>query len=339
MEPIKKALALLAERRDLEERLIMEVMRQIMQGRATAAQIGAFLMALRMKGETPEEITGAAKVMREKVIQIPLDLEPGEFTVDTCGTGGDRTGTFNVSTTVAFVVAGAGIKVAKHGNRSVSSRSGSADVLEVLGVDLSMPPERVARAIEEIGIGFLFAPGLHPAMKHAVGPRRELGIRTIFNVLGPLTNPAGSTIQLLGVYARELTPVLAQALGQLGARRAWVVHGEGGMDELSLLGESQVSEWDGERVIDFTVRPQDAGLEPCRPGDLAGGTPEENAEIMIEVLSGRKSPRRDMVLLNAGAALYISGAAESLREGAALAAEAIDSGKAMEKLDALKDFS
>ncbi len=339
MEPIKKAISQLVEGKDLSEADITAVMSQIMQGEATPAQIGAFLIGLRMKGETPEEITGAARVMRDKAIKIPVQTTEDEPLVDTCGTGGDGTGTFNVSTTVAFVVAGAGVKVAKHGNRSVSSKSGSADVLEALGVDLTLSPERVGEAIREIGIGFLFAPSLHPAMKYAIGPRRELGVRTIFNVLGPLTNPAGANVQLLGVYARELTTILAEVLGRLGSRRAWVVHGEGGLDELSLLGETAVSEWDGDKVSEFSVRPEEVGLSPCRPEDLKGGSPEDNARIIQEILSGEKGPKRDMVLLNAGAALYLSGIADSLRKGMELAARSIDSGEAMKKLEALKNFS
>ncbi len=320
---------------DLTRDEIRSIIRQIMDGVATPAQIGAFLTGLRMKGETPEEIAGAAEVMREKALKIPVSLKQDEVLVDTCGTGGDGAGTFNVSTTVAFVVAGAGVKVAKHGNRSVSSKSGSADVLEALGVNLSLSPEMVAKAIEDIGIGFLFAPSLHPAMKHAIGPRREIGIRTIFNILGPLTNPAGANVQVLGVYEKELIEPVANVLGILGAKRAWIVHGEGGLDELSLLGTTSVAQWDGTKVTSFTITPKDAGLSPCRPEELSGGTPEENALIVREILSGKKGPKTDMVLLNAAAALYLAGRGKDLLEAIEVAKNAIESGAALEKLESL----
>ncbi|NDY42518.1 anthranilate phosphoribosyltransferase [Dissulfurirhabdus thermomarina] len=335
MEAIRAAISALVEGQDLDEAAMAAVMGEIMEGAATPAQIGAFLTALRLKGETVAEITGAARVMRAKAEGIPVRRAPGEVLVDTCGTGGDGAATFNVSTTAAFVVAGAGVRVAKHGNRSVSSRSGSADVLEALGVDLSLAPEAVGRAVEEIGIGFLFAPALHPAMKHAIGPRREIGIRTLFNVLGPLTNPAGAEVQLLGVYDPALTAPLAEALGRLGAARAWVVHGAGGLDEVSLLGPTEVAEWTGSGVRTFRVGPEDAGLAPCRPEDLAGGDAAENARILEAVLSGEPGPRREMVLLNAGAAIHLAGKAPGLREGVRAAAEAVDSGAALAKLRAL----
>lgn len=338
MHEIRKAISRLVEREDLTGTAMVSVMHEIMEGQTTPAQIGAFLTALRMKGETVEEITGAALIMREKATRIEVTLAAGEPLLDTCGTGGDWAQTFNVSTAAAFVVAGAGVKVAKHGNRSVSSRSGSADVLEALGIDLSLSPEAVVRAVEEIGIGFLFAPALHPAMKHAIGPRREIGIRTIFNVLGPLANPAGANVQVLGVYDPALTEPLAEVLGLLGGLRAWVVHGAGGMDELSLLGETRVSEWNGKEVRTFSVRPEDVGLATCAVGDLAGGDPAENARILTAVLSGEPGPRRDMVLLNAGAAIYVAGRAESLKEGVSVAAHSIDSGAAMKKLTALVAF-
>ncbi len=335
---IKKAIEKILNRHDLSQQEMAQVMEELMEGRCTPAQIGAFLTGLRMKGESVEEIVGAASVMREKAVKIPVNLGPDEPLVDTCGTGGDGASTFNVSTTSAFVVAGAGIKVAKHGNRSVSSRSGSADVLEALGVPLDMSPEEVAGAIEEAGIGFLFAPNLHPAMKHAIGPRRELGVRTIFNVLGPLTNPAGANVQLMGVFDPELTPVLAEVLGKMGARRAWVVHGHGGLDELSLAGPSIVSEWNGESVMKMSVHPEDAGLGTYSTEEVAGGTPEENAEILVKILQGEKGAKRDVVLLNAGAAIYLAGRASSLEEGVGLAAESIDSGAALEKLQYLKNY-
>ena len=339
MDILKKAISDIVSRKDLSQAEISSVMEIIMEGEATPAQIGALLTGLRMKGETVDEIAGAAKVMREKAVRIHVNLSPGESLVDTCGTGGDGAQTFNVSTTAAFVVAGAGVKVAKHGNRSVSSRSGSADVLETLGVNLALSPEDVARAVETIGMGFMFAPALHPAMKYAIGPRREIGIRTIFNVLGPLTNPAWANVQLLGVYDPVLTRPLAEVLGRLGSKRAWVVHGEGGLDELSLLGKSYVAQWDKNEVEEFVIRPENAGLKPCKAEDLKGGDAEENARILKDIISGKKGPKRDMVLLNAGAAIFLADRAKSLREGVVLAAESIDSMEAMKKLEALKAFS
>jgi anthranilate phosphoribosyltransferase len=339
MDILKKAISDVVSRKDLSQAKISSVMEIIMEGEATPAQIGALLTGLRMKGETVDEITGAAKVMREKAVRIHVNLSHGEPLVDTCGTGGDGAQTFNVSTTAAFVVAGAGVKVAKHGNRSVSSRSGSADVLEALGINLALSPEDVARAVETIGMGFMFAPALHPAMKYAIGPRREIGIRTIFNVLGPLTNPAWANVQLLGVYDPVLTRPLAEVLGRLGSKRAWVVHGEGGLDELSLLGKSVVAQWDKNEVKEFVIRPEDAGLKPCKVEDLMGGDAEKNARILKDIISGEKGPKRDMVLLNAGAAIYLADRAESLKEGVLLAAESIDSMEAMKKLEALKAFS
>jgi len=339
MDTLKKAISDVVSRKDLSQAEISSVMEIIMEGEATPAQIGALLMGLRMKGETVDEITGAAKVMREKAIRIHVNLSPGESLVDTCGTGGDGAQTFNVSTTAAFVVSGAGVKVAKHGNHSVSSRSGSADVLKALGVNLALSPEDVARAVETIGMGFMFAPALHPAMKYAIGPRREIGIRTIFNVLGPLTNPAWANVQLLGIYDPMLTRLLAEVLGRLGSKRAWVVHGEGGLDELSLLGKSYVAQWDKNEVKEFVIRPEDAGLNPCKVEDLKGGDAEENARILKDIISGKTGPKRDMVLLNAGAAIFLADRAKSLREGVLLAAESIDSMEAMTKLEALKAFS
>ncbi len=338
MDTIKKVIARLVNREDIPEAEIGSVMEGVMDGTATPAQIGALLMGLRMKGETVEEIAGAAAVMRRKALRISVNLAPGESLVDTCGTGGDASGTFNVSTTAAFVVAGAGIKVAKHGNRSVSSRSGSADVLEALGVNLDIPPEDTARAIEELGIGFLFAPALHPAMKYAIGPRRELGIRTIFNLLGPLTNPAGANVQVLGVYDPALTDPLAMVLGRLGAKRAWVVHGAGGLDELSLIGETAVSEWDGKAVSSFKVRPEDVGISPCGLEDIRGGDASENAVILRGILSGAVGPKRDMAVLNAGAAIYIAGGGNDLKDGVKKAEESIASGRALSTLQALVEF-
>jgi anthranilate phosphoribosyltransferase len=338
VDAIKRAIARLADRKDLSEADIYAVMEKIMAGESTPAQIGAILMGLRIKGETVAEITGAAKAMRKNALAVSVNLAPGEHLVDTCGTGGDSSNTFNISTTAAFVVAGAGVKVAKHGNRSVSSRSGSADCLEALGVNLAVSHERVAQMIEEIGIGFLFAPAMHPAMKHVIGPRRELGIRTIFNILGPLTNPAGADVQLMGVYDPGLTRCLAEVLGRLGSFRAWVVHGAGRLDELSLTGETDVSEWNGKGVSSFKIRPEDVGLKPCSPDELKGGDACENAEILKGILSGERGPKRDMVVLNAGAAIYIAGRAHDLKGGVIKAEESIDSGRALAVLRSIMSF-
>ncbi|MEJ2207632.1 MAG: anthranilate phosphoribosyltransferase [Anaerolineae bacterium] len=316
------------------------VMDEIMGGAATPAQIAGFLVALRVKGETPAEIAGCARAMRRAAVQVQPQRAD---VVDTCGTGGDCAGTFNISTTAAFVVAGAGLGVAKHGNRSVSSRSGSADVLEALGVNLDLSPEQVAGAIDEVGIGFLFAPRFHPAMRHAIGPRRELGVRTVFNVLGPLTNPAGAAAQLLGVYDPALTGVLAQVLRDLGSRAAYVVHGHGGLDELTTTGPSRVSFFGiapaNGQVITETLDPERLGFRPARPEDLAGGSPEENADITRRILAGEdRGPRRDVVLLNAAAALVAGGAAADLGRGVQVAADSIDGGAALGRLEALVDY-
>lgn len=337
-EPVRAAIDMLARGQNIDSALMHSVMLQIMEGKATDAQTGALLMGLRLKGETVDEITGAAEVMRSKVVPIRPRLAEKEPLLDTCGTGGDGASTFNVSTTAAFVAAGAGVKVAKHGNRSVSSRSGSADVLEALGVRLDLPPEETARAVEEAGIGFLFAPALHPAMKHAIGPRRELGIRTIFNVLGPLTNPAGADCQILGVYDKALVRPLAEVLGRLGTTRAWVVHGEGGLDEISPIGTTEVAEWRQGSVNEFTVAPGDFGVETCELEDIRGQGPEENARIILDILAGQKGPKRDMVLMNAAAAIIVAGKAENTREAAQAAAQSIDSGRAMSALEKLKSF-
>ena len=312
------------------------VMGQIMAGETTPAQIGAFLTALRLKGETVEEITGCARAMRRSAIPVRPRRQD---LVDTCGTGGDKTGTFNISTTAAFVVAGAGLAVAKHGNRSVSSHCGSADLLEALGVNLELAPDQVADCIDEVGIGFLFAPRFHPAMKHAIGPRREMGVRTIFNILGPLTNPAGATRQIMGVYDPSLTSPLAQVLGRLGAQAAFVVHGADGLDELSTTGINRVSHLRDGWVKDFSLDPAELGLPGARLEDLRGGTAGENAQITQTILAGERGPRRDVVLLNAAAALVAGGMARDFKEGLQQAAEAIDSGSAREKLEGLVAFS
>lgn len=339
---IREAISRVIEKKDLNEKQMVEVMNEIMGGEATPAQIGSFITALRMKGETIEEISGAATVMREKATRIEtgVAVDKGEILVDTCGTGGDNSGTFNVSTTTAFVVAAAGIPVAKHGNRSVSSQCGSADVLEALGVNLDLTPEQVGKCVREVGIGFLFAPMLHGAMKHAIGPRREIGVRTIFNVLGPLTNPAGANVQLLGVYSPDLCEKLARVLGRLGSRRALVVCGAGNVDEFTVTGDTEVAELSNGEVRTYTVRPEDAGLGRSRLVDLQGGdTPEESAAILRDVLGGAKGAKRDMLLLNSGAALYAAGKVPGLKTGVVLATGIIDSGAALAKLEALIKFS
>jgi anthranilate phosphoribosyltransferase len=339
---IREAIASVIEGNDLDEKQMVGVMNEIMSGETTPAQIGSFITALRMKGETIEEISGAAMVMREKATGIAtgVDVENGEILVDTCGTGGDSSGTFNVSTTTAFVVAAAGIPVAKHGNRSISSHCGSADVLEALGVNLDLSPEQVGACVKEVGIGFLFAPMLHGAMKHAIGPRRELGIRTIFNVLGPLTNPAGANVQLLGVYTPDLCEKLARVLGRLGSLRALVVCGAGNVDELTVTGDTEVAELSNGDVRTYTVHPEDIGFDRSSLADLKGGdTPEEAADILREVLGGAEGPRRDMLLLNSGAALYAAGKAGDLKTGVEQAARIIDSGAALSKLETLINFS
>ncbi len=312
-----------------------QVMDIIMSGEATPAQIASFITALRMKGETVDEISGFAKVMREKASRITPEVVD---IVDTCGTGGDQLHTFNISTTAAFVVAGVGIPVAKHGNRSVSSKSGSADVLEALGIRIDLSPEEVKSCIEEIGIGFMFAPNFHGAMKHAIGPRREIGIRTVFNILGPLTNPASATAQVLGVYDPSLTEALALVLGNLGVKHALVVHGHDGLDEISNTGESMISELKDGKVATYMITPADCGVARATIGDLKGGSAEENAAITLDVLKGTKGPKRDVVLMNVAAALIAADRAESFIEGMAIAAESVDSGKALAKLEALRDF-
>ena len=344
---LKQAIQKVVNRSNLTQEEMEAATEVIMSGQATPAQIGAFITALRLKGETVEEITGAARVMRRKATRIRIDNDQVnidrddinldlETIVDTCGTGGDGTNTFNVSTTTAFVVAGCGLRVAKHGNRSVSSLCGSADVIQNLGVNLDVPPDVVEKCLNEVGIGFLFAPALHSAMKYAIGPRREIGIRTIFNILGPLTNPAGANVQVLGVYDKELTPVLAEVLGELGSRSAFVVYGEGSFDEISITGKTQVSELKDGRVDTYTIEPEDFGLPRANPDDIRGGDVQENARIVLSVLQGERGARRDMVLLNAAAALVAAGRAADFPEGITQAAEAIDSGRALEKLEGMK---
>jgi len=330
---ITDALKQVVERQDLTEQEAWAAMGEVMDGRATPAQIAALVTALRMKGETVQEIAGFARAMRERAQRI---TPRADGLIDVVGTGGDRLNTFNISTTSAFVVAAAGGYVAKHGNRAVSRLSGAADVLEALGVQIQVPPEAVRRAIEDIGIGFMFAPIYHAAMKHAVGPRKEIGIRTVFNILGPLTNPANANYLVVGTYAPELTEIMAHVLGEMGARRAFVVHGLDGLDEVSTVGATRISELRNGDVRTFTVEPDDLGLPRAAPGAVAGGRPEENAVITTAVLQGERGPRRDIVLANAAAALVAAGLADGWKDGIALAARAIDSGAAYEKLEALR---
>jgi len=340
---ITEAVRTLVEKKHLTRIEAAAAMEAIMSGAATNAQIAAFLTALRMKGETVEELIGLAQVMRQKAVRVrtrgeevaALTGTDREMLIDTCGTGGDAAGTFNVSTATAFVVAGAGLKVAKHGNRSVSSLCGSADVVETLGINLELSPAQVARCVDEVGIGFLYAPLLHTAMKHVMAARREMGIRTVFNMLGPLTNPANANAQVIGVYSRALTEPLARVLAELGTIRAFVVHGADGLDEISNTGESHISEVREGVVRSYTVRPEDFGIPRATIRDLQGGDREENAQIIRQILRGEAGPRRDIVLMNAAAALMVGGKAKDLKDGVALASHSVDSGSAWAKLETL----
>ncbi|QPC80771.1 anthranilate phosphoribosyltransferase [Phototrophicus methaneseepsis] len=336
---IQRAIEVISRFGHLQEDEAEDVMQQIMSGDATEAQIGAYLMALRMKGETPEEITGSARAMREKASMVPTNVE-GDL-LDTCGTGGDKSGTFNISTTVAFVAAGAGVPVAKHGNRAATSKAGSADVLAASGVNLDLTPEQVGQCVDEVGIGFLFAVKLHPAMKYAIGPRRQMGIRTIFNILGPLTNPAGAKRQLMGVFAADLTDLLAHVLKSLGTTSAIVVNGYGGLDELTISGPNRVSQLSENGTIEtYELDPMEYGFEGASISELKGGEPEDNAAILRAILDCTdKGPKRDVVLLNAGAALWAAGKVSDLKEGITLARETIDTGAALNKLDSLIEYS
>ena len=333
---IQAALGRLLEGRDLSREQAREVMDEIMRGDTTPAQIGGFLVALRIKGETADEIAGCAEAMREHV--LPVRPERSDL-VDTAGTGGDGAHTLNISTAAALVAAAAGAAVAKHGNRAVSSACGSADVLEALGFNLEQAPERIARSIDNLGFGFMFAPTHHPAMRHAAPVRRELATRTVFNVLGPLTNPAGARAQVVGVYAPELVHTIAEVLVRLGAKRAFVVHGAGGIDELSPAGPNLVCEVVDGRVEERTIDPAELGLARCSPTELRGGTPEENSEAIRAVFAGADGGRRDAILLNAAGAIAAAGHAEDLREGLERARAAIDSGAAAARLVELARFS
>ncbi len=333
---IKHAIATLSAGRDLAEAEMEQVMDGLMDGTATPAQVAAVLVALRMKGERVAELVGAARAMRRHATAVATSRE----VVDTCGTGGDGRDTFNISTAATFVVAAAGVAVAKHGNRAMSGRVGAADVLEALGVRIDLDAARVSACLGEVGLGFLFAQTFHPAMRHVAPVRREIGVRTIFNLLGPLSNPAGARRQLLGVFARDWVEPLAEALGRLGSTRALVVHGEDGLDELTLTGPSWVAELRDGAVMSFRFTPQEAGLAPCRAADLAGGDAAANAAIIRAVLSGTATPaQRDIVLLNAAAALHVGGAADSIAAGVGLARGAVDNGAALRKLTELVEFT
>ena len=333
---IQESLKKLIGKIDLSEEEMASLIGVIVSGKATDAQIGAVIAALATKGETFSELAGAARAMRRKAARVQTGAD---VVVDTCGTGGDAANTFNISTTAAFVVAGCGATVAKHGNRSVSSKCGSADLLEMLGVNLEVGPEVVEEALRQIGIGFLFAPLFHGAMRHAAKARKELGVRSIFNMLGPLTNPAGANCQLIGVYAPELTELFAQALHRLGARRAFVVHGHEGLDEISVCAPTRVSELKDGLIRTYDLSPERLLGRTADPMEIAGGTPAENAQITRKILAGENGPRRDVVVVNAGAALIVAGVANDFDEGIRMAQASIDEGRARQKLEALVEFT
>jgi len=333
---IKEVIAKLVKGIDLSQGEVESAMEEIMTGGALPTQIASFLTAMRMKGETIDEIAGAASIMRKHATKI---VTKHPYVLDTCGTGGDEAHTFNVSTVAAFVVAGTGIPVAKHGNRCVSSKCGSADLLKAIGVNIEISPEKVSKCIDEVGIGFLFAPLLHKAMQYAIGPRREIGIRTIFNILGPLTNPAGATHQLLGVYDEELVEPIAKALGKLGSRHALVVHGLDGLDEVTTTQESLVSELKDGNVKSFKISPTDFGIKKATLKALQGGEYDYNIKIMTDILNGIEGPQYDIVVLNAGCAIYAADAAEDIGEGIELAKKSIASKSALKKLERLKEFT
>lgn len=333
---IREAIDKIVIRKDLTEREAEAVMTEIMEGKALPSQIAAFITALRMKGETVPEITGCAAVMRRMVTRINTKHK---FLVDTCGTGGDKAHTFNISTISALVACGAGVVVGKHGNRSVSSRCGSADLLEELGVNVEAPVSIIEKCLDEIGIGFLFAPLLHGAMKYAIGPRREIGIRTIFNILGPLTNPAGAQGQVLGVYDPALTKTMAQVLGNLGCTEAWVVHGSDGLDEVTTTGPTHVSRWGSGKLEEYEIKPQDYGISLAKKEELQGGERAENGRIARDVLEGKKGPARDIVVLNAAVAVVCGRKARDIKQGVKLAEESIDAGNALKKLEQLVEIT
>ena len=332
---IREAIALIVSGRSLTMEEAASVMEEIMQGEVTPAQIGAFVTALRLKGETVDEIVGLAKTMRAKTIPVTI----AEPVVDTCGTGGDGLHTFNISTAAAFVATGAGLKVAKHGNRAMSSQCGSADVLEALGVRIDLNAELVQRCLKEVGIGFMFAPSFHPAMKYAAAPRREIGIRTVFNILGPLTNPADAKAQVLGVADELLVEKLALVLQRLGSHHALLVHGEDGLDEITITGKTRVCELKDNHINHYFLSPEDFGLPRASLSSLKGGSVNENAALLRSILAGAPVPQRDVVLLNAAAGLLVGDRVETLEPGVALAKEVIDSGQALAKLEQLIEFS
>ncbi len=329
---IQAALKLVTQRQDLNAEQMRDVMNQIMTGHATPAQIGGFLIGLSMKGETVTEIAAAAEVMRS--LATPVDIE-GEHVVDTCGTGGDGASTFNVSTASAFVVAAAGAQVAKHGNRSISSSSGSADVLEAAGVNLELTPEQVKHCIDTVGVGFMFAQKHHGAMKHAIGPRREMGVRTVFNLLGPLTNPARASHQVLGVFDKKWVVPMAEVLQKLGSEHVLVVHAEDGLDEISIGAETHVAELKNNEIHSYTIKPEDFGMQRSDVGGLSVKNANDSLDIIKSIFNGEAGPARDIVVLNAGAAIYAADIADSLKDGVEQAAAAIDSGAASQKLNAL----
>ena len=333
---IKDVIAKLADRSNLTEKEAEEVMLEIMDGAATPVQIAAYLMGLRVKGETVEEIIGSVKAMRAKATNIRV-ADP--LVVDTCGTGGDGACTFNISTTAAFVAAGGGLTVAKHGGRAISSRCGSADVFTALGVRIELPPSRVEECVNEVGIGFLFAPTFHGAMKHCATARQEMGVRTLLNIMGPMCNPARASFQVLGVYDQRLTELMAKVLMGLGTRHCFIVHGMDGLDEITLTDRTWVTEGKAGVISSYFVEPKDFGLERARPRDLAGGTPQDNAHVIREILQGQKGPKRDVVCLNAAPVFVACGKAKTLQEGFAMAGKVIDRGAAIEKLEKLIAFT
>ncbi len=335
---IKKYIKKITEGCNLSSEEMEDLFKILMDGKATDSQIGAVLVGLKMKGESVEEIRSAAKIMREKAVKVPV--KDRSKLIDTCGTGGDKIDTFNVSTITAFVIAGAGVKVAKHGNRSVSSKCGSADIMEALGVKIDLSPEKTAEAIDRIGLGFLFAPIYHPAMKNVIKQRKEIGVRTIFNILGPLSNPAGAKYQLLGVYDKNLVEPIARVLSLLGLKKAYVVHGMEGLDEVSITTDTLVAELNGSEISIYSVKPEDFGIERASLEDIKGGDLDFNLQVALDILEGRdKSRRTDFVALNAGFALHAVSAVDSIREGIELAKETIYSKKAYEILNRLREYS
>ena len=333
---IDEAIKIIEKGTDLPEKKMSVVMEEILTGNASTPQIVSFLVGLNNKGESIEEVTAAVKVMRKYVTTISAKQK---IILDTCGTGGDAKGTFNISTTVAFVVAANGIAVAKHGNRSVSSASGSADILEALGININLSKEKLGECLDETGIAFLFAQNLHPAMKYASEARKQVGKRTIFNIIGPLSNPAQATHQLVGVFAAHWAPFLAQVLLKLGTKHALVVHGEDGLDEVTTTAKTMVSEIKNGKILHYEISPEQFGVNKARLNELAGGTPQENSIILLDILKGKKGAARDIVVLNSAAAIYAADKINSIKEGIALAEEAIDSGMALKKLEILKEFT